>query len=226
MLYTLKNVSKIISAAHEEITILNSVDFEIKEQETLAVLGASGSGKSTFMHILAGLDFPTSGEVLFSGKNIHTLPEKEKNHIRNREMGFVFQFHHLLPEFTALENVAMQGIISGMPRKEALSRAENLLEQVGLADRGKHLVTTLSGGEKQRAAIARAVLMNPKVLLADEPTGNLDPKTGEQILELLIKLNKENSMTLVMVTHNTEIANQMQRIVELKSGAFYAKKTR
>lgn len=224
MLYTLKKVSKIISTPQEEITILDKVDFTVREGETLAVLGASGSGKSTFLHILAGLDNPSDGEILFCGKNIHALPEKEKNFIRNRQMGFVFQFHHLLPEFTTLENVAMQAVISGMPRKEAMAEAMKLLAKVGLADRAKHLVTTLSGGEKQRAAIARAVLLSPKVLLADEPTGNLDPKTGEQIMQLLTDLNKEKNMTLVMVTHNMEIANQMQRVAELKSGAFHEQK--
>lgn len=224
MLYKLNAVSKKIHTPQEEITILDTVDFSIGEGQTLAILGASGSGKSTFLHILAGLDNPSSGEILFCGKNIHTLPEKEKNFIRNRQMGFVFQFHHLLPEFTTLENVAMQAVISGMGRSEAYKKAYELLETVGLKDRAKHLVTTLSGGEKQRAAIARAVLMSPKVLLADEPTGNLDPKTGEQIIQLLIRLNKEKNMTLVMVTHNTEIANQMQRVAELKSGAFHEQK--
>lgn len=224
MLYKLNAVSKIIRTPREEITILDSVDFTIESGQTLAVLGASGSGKSTFLHILAGLDNPSSGEVLFCGKNIHTLPEKEKNFIRNRQMGFVFQFHHLLPEFSTLENVAMQAVISGMPKAEAFKKAEELLEMVGLRDRAGHFVTTLSGGEKQRAAIARAVLLSPKVLLADEPTGNLDPKTGEQIIGLLTRLNKEKNMTLVMVTHNIEIANQMQRIAELKSGALHEQK--
>ena len=139
-------------------------------------------------------------------------------------MGFVFQFHHLLPEFTTVENVAMQALISGMPKSEALKKAMNLLEVVGLAERAKHMVTTLSGGEKQRVAIARAVLLSPKVLLADEPTGNLDPKTGEQIMQVLTNLNKEKKMALVMVTHNVEIANQMQRVVELKSVAFHEQK--
>ena len=139
-------------------------------------------------------------------------------------MGFVFQFHHLLPEFTTVENVAMQALISGMPKKEAMQKALELLEMVGLSERAKHLVTTLSGGEKQRAAIARAVLLSPKVLLADEPTGNLDSKTGEQIMQVLTNLNKEKKMALVMVTHNVEIANQMQRVVELKSGAFHEQK--
>ena len=207
MLYTLKNVSKIISTPQEEITILNDVNFSVQEGEMLAVLGASGSGKSTFLHMLAGLDNPSSGEILFCGKNIHTMEEKERNFLRNKEMGFVFQFHHLLPEFTTVENVAVA-----------------LLEMVGLSERAKHLVTTLSGGEKQRAAIARAVLLSPKVLLADEPTGNLDSKTGEQIMQVLTNLNKEKKMALVMVTHNVEIANQMQRVVELKSGAFHEQK--
>ncbi|MFG6359069.1 ABC transporter ATP-binding protein [Taurinivorans muris] len=224
MLYSLKNVSKIISTPQEEIRILNSVNFFIEKGEMLAVLGASGSGKSTFLNILAGLDSPSSGEVFFEDKNIHALQEKEKNFLRNKEMGFVFQFHHLLPEFTTAENVAMQAIISGMKKSEALQKAYELLEMVELSHRAKHLVTTLSGGEKQRAAIARAVLLSPKVLLADEPTGNLDFKTGEQIMQVLTNLNKEKRMTLVMVTHNREIANQMQRVVELKSGAFHEQK--
>lgn len=224
MLYSLKNVSKIITTPQEEIRILNSVNFFIEKGEMLAVLGASGSGKSTFLNMLAGLDNPSSGEVFFEDKNIHALQEKEKNFLRNKEMGFVFQFHHLLPEFTTAENVAMQAIISGMKKSEALKKAYELLEMVELSHRAKHLVTTLSGGEKQRAAIARAVLLSPKVLLADEPTGNLDFKTGEQIMQVLTNLNKEKRMTLVMVTHNREIANQMQRVVELKSGAFHEQK--
>lgn len=225
MLYTLNNVCKTITTSQEEICILNNVNFSIEEGELLAILGSSGSGKSTFLHTLAGLDNPSSGEILFLGKNIHTLPEKEKNHIRNKQMGFVFQFHHLLPEFTTVENVAMQALISGMKKKEALALAYEFLEKVGLKDRANHLVSTLSGGEKQRAAIARAVLLSPKVLLADEPTGNLDEKTGEQIINILMELNKEKKMALIMVTHNTEIAYQMHRVLELKVGKFYEQKT-
>ncbi len=225
MLYTLNNVCKTITTLQEEICILDNVNFSIEEGELLAILGSSGSGKSTFLHTLAGLDNPSSGEILFLGKNIHTLPEKEKNHIRNKQMGFVFQFHHLLPEFTTVENVAMQALISGMHKKEALALAYEFLEKVGLKDRANHLVSTLSGGEKQRAAIARAVLLSPKVLLADEPTGNLDEKTGEQIINILMELNKEKKMALIMVTHNTEIAYQMHRVLELKVGKFYEQKT-
>lgn len=224
MLYTLNNVCKTITTLQEEICILGNVNFSINEGELLAILGSSGSGKSTLLHTLAGLDNPSSGEILFLEKNIHTLPEKEKNHIRNKQMGFVFQFHHLLPEFTTIENVAMQALIAGMNKKRALENAQELLELVGLKDRANHLVNTLSGGEKQRAAIARAVSLSPKVLLADEPTGNLDAKTGEQIIDVLMSLNKEKKMALIMVTHNTQIAYRMQRVVELKVGKLYEQK--
>ena len=218
MLYTLKNVSKIICTPQEEITILNSVNFMVEEGEMLAVLGASGSGKSTFLHMLAGLDNPSSGEILFCGKNIHTLKEQEKNFIRNKEMGFVFQFHHLLPEFTTAENVAMQAMISGMPKNEALKKAMELLEIVGLADRAKHVVTTLSGGEKQRVAIARAVLLSPKVLLADEPTGNLDTQNSREVITLLKEASKKYEQTIIMITHSRSIAQKADRILQVSDG--------
>ena len=219
-LYILNNVSKVVDELGEQIQILKSVNLQMQHGESIAIVGSSGSGKSTLLHILAGLDTATGGEITMLGKNITEYTAIEKAHLRNKDMGFVFQFHHLLPEFSTLENVAMQGIIGGMDRKQALEQARHILETVGLDHREQNLVTTLSGGEKQRVAIARAILLSPKVLLADEPTGNLDADTGELIVEKLIELNGKG-MALVMVTHNNEIASRMGRVFELRTGELY-----
>ena len=221
ILYQLKEVSKSYEGPVETLRILDRVSLEIRAGETLAVVGASGSGKSTLLHILGTLDTPSSGEVLCRGLKLNRLGEREKASFRNREIGFVFQFHHLLPEFNTLENVAMQAIIGGTERKKALRMAEEALGLVGLGERRLHAVTTLSGGERQRAAIARAMLVRPGVLLADEPTGNLDEKTGRQVTELLLELNAKLGTTLVIVTHNPEIADKMQRCLELREGALH-----
>lgn len=221
-LYTVRHARKVVESPAGELTILRDVTFDVVAGEALAIVGSSGSGKSTLLHILGTLDAATSGSVLFEGRDLSALSAKEAAHFRNRELGFVFQFHHLLPEFTTVENVAMQAIIAGMPRKEALEKAAEALETVGLAERLNHHVTTLSGGERQRAAIARATLMRPKVLLADEPTGNLDEKTGARVADVLKKLNRDTGMTLVIVTHNRELADDMDRSLELRSGELYA----
>ena len=220
-LYVLNDVSKTVTGTSGEIQILKSVNLQMQKGESLAILGSSGSGKSTLLHVLAGLDTVSSGEIIMLGKNIADYNPTERAHLRNTEIGFVFQFHHLLPEFSTLENVAMQAIVGGMKRNVAIEQARDLLEIVGLSHREKHLVTTLSGGERQRVAIARAVLLSPRVLLADEPTGNLDADTGELIVEKLLELNRTMGMSLVMVTHNNEIASRMGRIFELRSGELY-----
>ena len=221
-LYLVRHAQKKVESPAGELTILKNVNFEVRAGEALAIVGSSGSGKSTLLHLLGTLDRATAGSVLFEGRELSSLSAQEAAHFRNRELGFVFQFHHLLPEFTTVENVAMQAIIAGMPRREALERAAEALEKVGLADRRDHHVTTLSGGERQRAAIARATLLCPKVLLADEPTGNLDEKTGTRVAEVLRKLNRDTGMTLVIVTHNRELADSMDRSLELRSGELYA----
>ena len=221
-LYLVCHARKTVESPAGELTILRDVSFEVKAGEALAIVGSSGSGKSTLLHILGTLDRASGGTVLFEGRDLSALSAQEAAHFRNRELGFVFQFHHLLPEFTTVENVAMQAIIAGMPRREALEKAAEALERVGLAERLHHHVTTLSGGERQRAAIARATLLCPKVLLADEPTGNLDEKTGARVAEVLKKLNRDMGMTLVIVTHNRELADNMDRSLELRSGELYA----
>lgn len=217
-IYTLTSLTKIYSGPAEELLILDNINMEIAEGEHLSIVGASGSGKSTLLHLLGTLDDPSSGEVRFEDTLLNSLSDSKKAAFRNRELGFVFQFHHLLPEFNAMENVAMQAIIGGKPREEALAMAEETLALVGLAERKDHSVTTLSGGERQRTAIARAILNKPKVLLADEPTGNLDEKTGQQIAELMLELNKNLGTTLIIVTHNLELAAQSGRTLELKQG--------
>ncbi|HJD97894.1 ABC transporter ATP-binding protein [Mailhella massiliensis] len=221
-LYLVEHAQKIVESPAGELTILRDVNFEVRAGEALAVVGSSGCGKSTLLHILGTLDRATGGRVLFDGRDLSALTPREAAHFRNRELGFVFQFHHLLPEFTTVENVAMQAFIAGMPRSKALSLAAEALEKVGLGERLNHHVATLSGGERQRAAIARATLLRPRVLLADEPTGNLDEKTGARVTELLRQLNRDTGMTLIIVTHNRELAENMDRSLELRSGELYA----
>lgn len=219
--YEVNAMGKVVAGPAEELHILQRINLHINAGDSLAIVGASGSGKSTLLHILGALDYATAGEVFFEGRNLGQLNATEQAGFRNRELGFVFQFHHLLPEFSTAENVAMQAIIGGVPRKKALEMAHQALERVGLAPRSEHSVTTLSGGERQRAAIARAILMQPKVLLADEPTGNLDEHTGELVIRLLQELNRERGMTLVVVTHNPDLAARMGRCLELRSGELY-----
>lgn len=220
-LYDLQGVGKEYTGPGGSLGILTDLDLRVERGESIAVLGASGAGKSTLLHILGTLDSPSSGSVLFEGRDMAAMGERERARLRNLELGFVFQFHHLLPEFSTLENVAMPGLISGRGKDEAFGKAEQALELVGLTDRREHKVTTLSGGERQRAAIARAILLRPKALLADEPTGNLDQSTGARIGELLFELNRELGMTLIVVTHNAELAARMGRRMELRSGELY-----
>ena len=222
LLYELRGVGKAFTGPTEKLTVLRSLDMAVAPGDLVAIVGASGSGKSTLLHMLGTLDTASWGEILFRGRDLSVLGEEERARLRNREMGFIFQFHHLLPEFDALENAAMPGVISGMPRAEAEALAAKSLEQVGLGDRMRHGVTTLSGGERQRTAIARAIFMKPKVLLADEPTGDLDERNGEMVADLLFRLNKELGMTMIVVTHNPDLARKMDRCLELRGGELYA----
>jgi lipoprotein-releasing system ATP-binding protein len=221
-IYRLVAVDKEFEGPSETVRVLRNVDMTIERGESLAVLGASGSGKTTLLHLLGTLDTVTSGAIFLNDVDLSTLGSRQRAELRNREIGFVFQFHHLLPEFTTLENVAMPAFIAGKGRNEGIKMAREALAMVDLTHRQEHKVTTLSGGERQRAAIARAILLRPKVLLADEPTGNLDAENGAHIGELLVSLNNELGMTFIVVTHNPALAGMMNRRVELRSGELYA----
>ena len=203
------------------LEVLRGVSLEVVRGEVVSIVGASGAGKTTLLQIIGSLTRPDGGRVTLGGVDPFALSDRELSRFRNRRVGFVFQFHHLLPEFSTEENVAMQALIAGMNRSKALGLARQALERVGLSDRKDHRVTTLSGGERQRAAIARAILLEPRVLLADEPTGNLDQRTGDSVAELLLELNRTLGMTLVIVTHNREMAGTLGRCLELRSGELY-----
>ena len=200
------------------LEVLRGVELTIAAGETIAVVGSSGSGKTTLLHILGALDRPSQGKVLYSGSDVFAQPPDQLAAFRNRTIGFIFQFHHLLPEFSALENIMLPGLIAGETPPKARERARKLLKQVQLEARAHHRVGELSGGEQQRVAIARALIMEPKLLLADEPTGNLDPKTGEAVFELLRQLNRELDLALVMVTHNYRLAARLDRVLRLEAG--------
>jgi len=200
------------------VEVLTDLDLEVYAGETLAVVGASGVGKSTLLHILGTLERPTAGQVWWDGEEVFTLDDRRLAAFRNRKVGFVFQFHYLLPEFNALENVMMPGLIARTSKLQAQEEAENILVRVGLKDRLRHRVATLSGGEQQRVAVARALVLKPEVLLADEPTGNLDPKSGAQVHSLLLDLNREQGLTSVIVTHNLDLARSLDRQITLVDG--------
>jgi len=202
----------------KRVDVLKGIDLLIPRGETVAIVGASGVGKTTLLHVLGTLDQPTSGKVLYENQDVFTLDERALALFRNRQVGFVFQFHHLLPEFSALENVMMPCLIQGISKAEAGQRAESILTLVGLRERLIHKPGELSGGEQQRVAVARAMVLEPKVLLADEPTGNLDTKTGESVFDLLDELNRTKRVTLVIVTHNAGLASRMSRQVHLVDG--------
>jgi lipoprotein-releasing system ATP-binding protein len=202
----------------KRVEVLKGVDLTFSQGEKAAIVGASGVGKTTLLHVLGALDRPTSGKVLYEGKDIYTLNAKSLALFRNREIGFVFQFHHLLPEFDALENTMMPCLIQGIPKEESVSRAEAILTLVGLRERLSHKPGELSGGEQQRVAVARALVLEPKVLLADEPTGNLDTKTGESVFDLLQELNQIRGVTLIVVTHNLRLAEKLSRQIQLIDG--------
>lgn len=215
-------VNKITKSFHDgtehELHVLRNVSFSLEKSEMIAVIGSSGSGKTTMLNILGGLDEPTSGQVDINGQDVHKLSEKQRCKVRNQSFGFIYQFHHLLPEFTALENVAMPLLINGGNAASAINSAKKILAEVGLAQRTHHKPGELSGGERQRAAIARALIQQPECIFADEPTGNLDRKNAEQVIDLIINLNREYGTSLVMVTHDLKIAERMDRIYTLEDG--------
>jgi lipoprotein-releasing system ATP-binding protein len=212
------DVHKSFPMGGQQVTALRGVSFDIGRGEFLAIVGASGAGKSTLLQILGTLDHPTGGRVLFDGRDVFGLPEDEQADFRNKQIGFVFQFHHLLPEFTALENVCLPALIQNRPRADIEAEAASLLKDVGLEHRLQHKPGELSGGEQQRVAVARALMQRPALVLADEPTGNLDTHTGEGLFSLLRKLNRERGTTFVIVTHNDKLSSQADRIVRMEDG--------
>jgi len=211
-------ISKKYSSSKASIQVLAGLDIALAARETLAVVGASGIGKSTLLHGLGTLDRPDQGSLVYKGEDVFQYDDQQLARFRNRTMGFVFQFHHLLAEFSALENAMMPALIGGLDKKEARKTAETILKRVGLADRLDHRVTDLSGGEQQRVALARALALHPVILLADEPTGNLDKGNSEQIHRLLLELNQEMGMAIIVVTHNMELASLMRRQATLVDG--------
>lgn len=217
-LVIIEDVKKSFQHMGRTLDVLKGIDLNIYEREILCIVGPSGAGKSTLLHCIGTLDLPTSGRIRLAGEELTTLGPSRLASVRNRMIGFVFQFHHLLPEFDALENVMMPGLIQGRSRRDVQKRAEALLEEVGLAHRGTHRPGELSGGEQQRVAIARALLLDPKLVLADEPTGNLDTATSDAVHDLFFQINKDHGTTIVVVTHNPAFAQRMPRVVHMLDG--------
>ena len=218
MLRAVNIVKDYHESTRTDLRVLTDIDFELGEAQTCAIIGSSGSGKTTLLNVLGGLDKPTSGKVLLNDVDIHKVSESRRCTLRNRHFGFIYQFHHLLPEFTALENVAMPLLINGRSVDESTERARAVLTDVGLAERTHHKPSELSGGERQRAAIARALIHRPDCIFADEPTGNLDRKNAEQAIDLIVQLNHEYHTSLVIVTHDLKIAERMEAIYTLEDG--------
>ena len=218
MILECRDVSKSYSDGALNVQVLNHLSFQVAAGQSVSIVGASGSGKSTLLHILGGLDEPSEGEVTLMGQALKSLNQKQIGQLRNQYLGFVYQFHHLLPEFTALENVMMPLLIGKMPKAQATLQAQTMLEKVGLKERVLHRPAELSGGERQRAAIARALVTRPKCLLADEPTGNLDRKNAAVILDLMLELQQELGTALVVVTHDEELAARFQRVLTMREG--------
>ncbi len=218
MILEAQHLHKYYDTGKTKLHVLKGVSLKTQKGEFITMLGASGAGKSTFLHILGGLDSPSQGRVLLNQQNLYTIRDRDRALIRNRKIGFVFQFYHLLPEFTALENVTLPGLILGDNIFDAKKRALDLLEQVGLEKRSTHYPSELSGGEQQRVAIARALINKPELLLCDEPTGNLDSKTGEKVCAILTQLNKTDGYTVIIATHSEEIAKNSSRILRIKDG--------
>jgi lipoprotein-releasing system ATP-binding protein len=207
--------------AGREVRVLHGLEMEVKAGEEIAVVGQSGVGKSTLLHVLGSLETPTAGKVYFEGQDLFALSERALAEFRNRKLGFVFQFHYLLADFTALENVMMPGLIARMAEREAARRAGEMLELVGLADKLHRRLAELSGGEQQRVAVARAVVLHPRLVLADEPTGNLDPQTADEVHQLLHLLNRQLGITLVIATHNERLTRSMGRALRLREGRLF-----
>lgn len=214
-----KDLYKVYANNGKYLEVLKGINLKIEKGEFLAIVGPSGAGKSTLLHVLGGLDSPTKGVIYFEGINLYNTDDEERARIRNKKIGFVFQFYHLLPEFNALENVYLAGVMDGFKkRKEYIEKAKNLLIMLGLEKRIKHRPNELSGGEQQRVAIARALINEPILLLCDEPTGNLDSQMGEVVLNYLMEINKKNGQTIVLVTHSEEVAEKAERIIYIKDG--------
>ncbi len=218
LLLMVKGLQKTYKQAGQQLTILNNVDLRLYSGEICALVGPSGSGKSTLLHILGLLDSPTSGQIIMGEQDVSKISDKIRTKLRSQHIGFVYQFHHLLPEFTALENVALAQVIAGVSMENARNKAAGLLTQLGLSNRLNHRPATLSGGEQQRVAIARALINDPYLLFADEPTGNLDPETSEEVFALLIDVVRKRGIGALIATHNLDLAHEMDRILEVKSG--------
>jgi lipoprotein-releasing system ATP-binding protein len=217
-LVIIENLKKSFQHMGRTLEVLKGIDLNIYAGQILAIVGQSGAGKSTLLHCMGTLDLPTSGRIRLGGEELTTMSGSRLAAVRNRDIGFVFQFHHLLPEFTALENVMVPGLIQGRSRREMQKRAESLLEEVGLSNRASHRPGELSGGEQQRVAVARALALDPKLVLADEPTGNLDSATSDAIHDLFFQINREHGTTIIVVTHNPAFAESMPRVVRMLDG--------
>jgi lipoprotein-releasing system ATP-binding protein len=202
------------------LTVLNNINLQIEQGELLCIVGASGAGKTTLLHILGTLEKPDSGNVFYENKDVFAMNDKNKSAFRNKQIGFIFQFHHLLPEFSAIENTMLPALIAGEKKQDAQAKAKELLEYLGVYERRDHKPTQMSGGEQQRVAVARALINSPKVILADEPTGNLDSKNAEDMHKLFLKLKHELNQTIVIITHNMELAAIANRTLEMKDGQF------
>ena len=217
-LVIIEDLKKSFQHMGRTLDVLKGIDLNIYAGQILAIVGQSGAGKSTLLHCIGTLDLPTSGRIRLGGEELTTMSGSRLAAVRNRDIGFVFQFHHLLPEFTAIENIMVPGLIQGRPRREMQKRAEALLEEVGLSNRASHRPGELSGGEQQRVAVARALALDPKLVLADEPTGNLDSATSDAIHDLFFQINKEHGTTIIVVTHNPAFAESMPRVVRMRDG--------
>jgi lipoprotein-releasing system ATP-binding protein len=215
------NIEKKYGTDGQGLVVLSKLNISASKGEFIGIFGASGSGKSTLLHILGGLDKPNEGEVIVNDKNIYKIPNDKLASFRNKDVGFIFQFYHLLPEFNALENVMLPALIAGEKKKDTQERATESLKAVGLEDRVNHFPNELSGGEQQRVAISRALIMDPKIILADEPTGNLDQENGEKIMDMLLEINSKNGITILMVTHNPDLLKKLKKVSKLENGKLH-----